>query len=69
VLSSVAASLVAISRMQRRSLSDRGDLPPGDLPDRTYEIEAELGRAREELSFFRELHEGGASEKPQTSDS
>jgi hypothetical protein len=58
VLSSIAAGLAVISRMQRRRLSDGSDLLLEELPDRTYEIEAELGRAREELRFFRELHEG-----------
>jgi hypothetical protein len=65
VLSSIAASLAVISRMQRRRLSDGSDLLLEESPDRTYEIEAELGRAREELRFFRELHEGEASEDSQ----
>jgi len=64
VLSSIAASLAAISHVQRRRLSDGRDLLVEESPDRTYEIEAELGRAREELRFFRDLHEGEASEEP-----
>lgn len=65
VLSSIAASLAAISRLQRHRRSDGHDLLLEESPDRTYEIEAELGRAREELRFFHELHEGEASEDSQ----
>jgi hypothetical protein len=68
VLSSIAASLAAISHVQRRRLSDGRDLLVEESPDRTYEIEAELGRAREELRFFRDLHEGEASEESQSAE-
>lgn len=64
VLSSIAASLGVISKMQRRKLPDRGDPLLEDIPIGTHEIEAELERAQEELSFFRELHEGESPGKP-----
>ena len=68
VLSSIAASLAAISRMQRRKLPDRADPPLEEFPASIHEIEAELGRVREEVRFFRELHKGESSEKSQAAD-
>lgn len=68
VLSSIAASLWVVSKMQRRELPDRGDPLLEDVPIRTHEIEAELERAQEELMFFRELHEGEPPGEPQGSE-
>ena len=63
VFSALAAGLTGISMMQRRALPEPEDLHLEELPPLTIELEAELGRAREELGFYRELHEGGTSEK------
>jgi hypothetical protein len=62
-LSALAASLAGISRIQRRNLPNPDDPPFEAFRDNTSELEAELGRAREELGFYRELHGGGSSEK------
>lgn len=67
VLSSIAASLAVISKMQRRKLPDRGGPLLEDIPFGAHEIEVKLERAQEELRFFRELHEGESPEEPQGS--
>ena len=59
-LSALAAGLAGISRIRRRTLPNPDDPLFEEFRDDTSELEAELGRAREELGFFRELHEGEA---------
>ncbi len=63
VLSALAASFTGISMIQRRALANPDDPHFEDSRHDTRELEAELGRAREELGFFRELHEGESSGK------
>ncbi len=58
VLSALAAGLTGISMIQRRTLPNPDDLLFEEFRPDTSELEAELGRAREELEFLRELHEG-----------
>jgi hypothetical protein len=60
VLASIAASLAGISWMKRKKLPDHPG-PLLDTPAGTHQIEVELGRAREELEFYRELHSGESS--------
>jgi hypothetical protein len=69
VLSALAAGFTGISILQRRALTkNREPLLPEEFRPDTSELEAELGRAREELGFFRELHDGGGSEEPRLPD-
>jgi len=63
VISALAAGLTGISMMQRRALPRSDDLHFEEIPPYAGELEAELGRAREELGFYHELHEGGTPEK------
>lgn len=56
VLVALAASFAGISIVRRRRLPNPEDLRLPEFRDDTSELEAELGRAREELGFFRELH-------------
>ncbi len=58
VLSALAAGLAGVSRLQLHTLPNPDDPFFEGVRDGTSELEAELGRAREELGFFRELHEG-----------
>jgi len=58
VLAARAAGCTGISMIKRRTLPNPDDPLFEEFRDDTSELEAELGRAREELGFFRELHEG-----------
>ena len=69
MITALAAGLSGISMMQRRALPKSEDLHFEELPPYFGELEAELGRAREELGFCRELHEGATSEKLRHPDS
>ncbi len=68
VLSALAVGTAAISKMERRALANPDDPHFEDFRHDTSELEAELGRAREELGFFRELHEGESSGKMRSPD-
>ena len=72
VLSALAAGFAGLSMIQRRTLEKPDDALLEELRDDTSQLEAELGRAREELGFFRELHEGdspGQLRAPDSDDS
>ena len=53
---------MGISRMQRRALPGPDDQLFEEIHEDTYQLEARLERAQEELGFFRELH---APESPE----
>ena len=56
MLTSLAAGFAGLSRMQRRSLPSPDHQLFEEIHEDTYELEARLERAQEELGFFRELH-------------
>ncbi len=56
MLSALATGLMGLSRFQRRSLPSPDDSLFQEIHEDTYQLEARLERAQEELGFFRELH-------------
>ncbi len=58
VLIGLAGSFAGIGAMRRRALPGSDEAADDELALGTTELEAELGRAREELGFYRELHRG-----------
>jgi len=56
VLGALAAGFAGMSRMQRRALPKPDEVHFDALPEDTQDLEAQLGRAEEELTFFRDLH-------------
>ncbi len=72
VLSGLSAGFMGISRMQRRALPGPDDQLFEEIHEDTYQLEARLERAQEELGFFRELHGPESSEElksPETKES
>ncbi len=72
VLSALATGLMGLSRMQRRTLPSPDDPLFQEIHEDTYQLEAQLKRAQDELGFFRELHgpeSSGELEPPKADDS
>lgn len=56
VLGALAAGFAGLSTMQRRTLPKPDEVLFDALPEDTHKLEAQLERAQEELTFFRDLH-------------
>jgi hypothetical protein len=63
VLGALAAGFAGLSRMQRGTLPKPDEVHFDALPEDTQELEAQLGRAQEELTFFRDLHRAASPDQ------
>ena len=68
LVTGLAVGLAGIGRHRRRSLPKPDDRLLEDLHFDRQELEARLGRAQEELGFFRELHGPEPLERPASPD-
>ena len=66
VLVGLAASFAGMSAMRRRALPGSRGPEVNELAADPTDLEAELGRAQEELGFYRELHKGEPLGQPQS---
>ncbi len=66
VLVGLAVSFAGMSAMRRRALPGSEGPVVNELAADATDLEAELGRAQEELGFYRELHKGEPLGQPQS---